>query len=117
MTATIVTVYFVFSILLLVANRSYSDEVETYSIDPAYSYEDVSYQDYGYKSDEEKYSEHKEGRTKHVQQSTNSRFDKLLAARFNKINYDMRNMQKSQAQVSQKVIKLWEYHLRMNDFE
>ena len=72
MTATIVTVYFVFSILLLVANGSYSlspdysDEVETssrtstlefessYSIDPAYTNEDISYQDYSYRSDEEK---------------------------------------------------------------
>ena len=59
----------------------------------------------GYKS-EEKYSEPKEGITKHVQQSTNSRFDKLLAARFNKINYYIKNFQKSQAQVLQKVNKL-----------
>ena len=72
MTATIATVSFVFSILLLVANGSYSsysdysDEVETssrtstlefessYSIDPAYTNEDISYQEYSYRSDEEK---------------------------------------------------------------
>ena len=81
MTATIATVSFVFSIILLVANGSYSSspeyfyEVETssrtsqriltrtlefessYSFDPAYSDEesdeDVTYQNYGHKSDEE----------------------------------------------------------------
>ena len=123
MTATIATISFVFSILLLVANGSYSSPLETYSNDP----EDVSHQDYDYKSDlitfersdEEKYSDPKEGITKNVQQSTNSHnyfyTDKLLAARFNKINYDIKNIQKSQAQVLQKVIKL-DHDMKKNFF-
>ena len=46
-----------------------------------------------------KYSEPKEDITKHAQQNTNSRFDSLLAARCNKISNDIKNLQKSQAQV------------------
>ena len=70
-------------------------------------YEDsyVSNQDYSHNREKEKYSESR-GRRKYVQQSgTNHWFDNILAIRFNKIKYDIKSIQRSQA-VQDEVIQV-----------